>query len=58
MSLRTIETNQLSSEDCIPYTNELPERVFRMINEKMTKCKSVAGLEKEMLLHFNADSTR
>ena len=57
-SLSTINKNELEGEDLNPWTNEIAERVFRMVNEKYMHCKSFAALEDEMILYFNDKNAR
>ena len=54
-SLRTIAQNELEGEDIEPLTNELAERVFRMINEKINP---LTRLESGMIDYFNNSSLR
>jgi len=57
-SLVTMERNELEGVDFCPATNELAERVFRLINEKIVHSKSIQKLEKQMLAYFNDSAAR
>ena len=39
-SFETIRRNELEGKDIDPFTNELAEQVFRLVDEKLKHCKS------------------
>ena len=53
-----MDKNELEGEEENPWTNEIAQKVFRLVNEKIDHCKSFDSLEKEMILCFNDDNTR
>ena len=52
-ALATIEINELDDEYLSLYTNEICERIFRMVKEKMSHCRSFESLASQMKAHLN-----
>ena len=57
-ALAAIERNKLDGDDVNCFTNELAERVFRMVQEKLSHNKSFSQLEQNVITYFNDDSAR
>lgn len=57
-SKNVISKNINITEGYNTQTNETAERVFRMVEEKISHCKSVVKLEKVMIKYFNDKTTR
>lgn len=57
-SKRAILRNISNFLDDKPLTNEIAERVFRMVTEKIAHCKSIVRLEEVMISYCNEDSNK
>jgi len=57
-TLQNIAKSDLEGVNISPPTNELAERVLRMVNEKICNCKSVKSLENHMNAYFNDSEAR